>query len=221
VKKVHAFTLIELLVVIAIIAILAALLLPTLAKAKQKGQSAECINNLRQWGLATQLYTGDNNEFLPREGVQTPDLAFLNNPARYAWYKELPELLNFPPYKDMPWRTNPTAALAKSIWICPTNPRRCDASSVTNNLFHYCWNEALDGVGANDKNDVKITAIPNTSTTVLQFDTKNLPAVGLDNFVHTNLHGKGANISFVDGHAAHFNARDFRATNNPNLIWTP
>jgi len=77
-RRIEAFTLIELLVVIAIIAILAALLLPALAKAKEKAHLANCISNLKQLGMTTTMYTGDNQDQFAYSGRAWPQMPFVD-----------------------------------------------------------------------------------------------------------------------------------------------
>jgi prepilin-type N-terminal cleavage/methylation domain-containing protein len=72
-KTINAFTLIELLVVIAVIAILAALLLPTLGGAKEHARRTACINNIRQFIIAAQLYAHDHEDLLPHGGTDNPN----------------------------------------------------------------------------------------------------------------------------------------------------
>jgi len=214
-----AFTLIELLVVIAIIAILAALLFPALGRSRANASATACLSNLRQWGIATHLYVAEHSDILPPDGTPNPG----DSATNVGWYIQLPRMLNLPRYHDMPWRKDAAADVGRTIWLCPSNKRRSNG----NNLFHYCLNENVNGTGVNNR-AARLTSIARPSVTVWLFDSKNLPAVGTPNFVHTNLHSGGAQFTFLDGHSARFPAREYwdfalskGRTNNPSLIWVP
>jgi len=114
----HGFTLIELLVVIAIIAILAALLLPVLARSKEQGRRANCLSNLRQIGVACSTYADDNQSVLFTARPNGSDSAWVQiclDPTLAS--VGVPGLPKFTTMDGMS-ETN----AQKSIWTCPNRP---------------------------------------------------------------------------------------------------
>jgi len=109
-QKGKAFTLIELLVVIAIIAILAAMLLPALASAKERAKRIQCLNNLRQIGVGMTIYAGDNGDYVVKARSQ---------PGAVSWVQtdlDVPDAAGLKSIGLM------VQSNAPSIWTCPNRP---------------------------------------------------------------------------------------------------
>jgi prepilin-type N-terminal cleavage/methylation domain-containing protein/prepilin-type processing-associated H-X9-DG protein len=119
-----AFTLIELLVVITILAILAALLLPALGRAKDAARRIECLSNLRQLGFVYHLYNDDHHERLP-----TTEMLGRSN------YRMLTDPLSLPHYFQAYVPTN-------RLWMCPTGRKTLGSNGV-----NYAWSRAQNLVG--------------------------------------------------------------------------
>jgi hypothetical protein len=163
--------LIELLVVIAIIAILAAMLLPVLTKAKDKAATANCLSNLHQWGLAATIYFNDNYDTLPHDGMgfagQYPDSPHPPETGPVSgshdlnqWFNLLPQLLAETPLYQYTANAGGSAAYNATVipfpkakgrlWHCPSatmpsSDMAALAGQGAEGFFSYGMNIDLNG----------------------------------------------------------------------------
>ncbi|MCC6239983.1 MAG: DUF1559 domain-containing protein [Phycisphaerales bacterium] len=127
----HGFTLVELLVVVGIISILIAILLPALNKVRQQANQMQCLSNLRQLGMATQMYAQDYNGYMPssRVGANRYD-----TPAPIQWYLHLVPYLSpdKPTIADTSGLNGAGGTWSWETYAAPINRLACPAAELEN-----------------------------------------------------------------------------------------
>ncbi len=215
-----AFTLIELLVVIAIIAVLAGMLLPSLAKAKKKAKQIKCLSNMRQIGVALVLYELDH-ERMPPKASQVPD--FMNRNSG-AWKNNC--LFAIAPYLQ-----STEGQPSSKVYACPEAKKPGDGSDATElSATGYLPNAVLMERSSAGVRSPSETIVIQETIRLVSF-TALRPAVASDfglcqkeHFTYwhvenpdtgfdwySTVHNRGGNLVFVDGHAEYRRADSLRA----------